>query len=69
MIDARCLVLRGADRDEWVFPKGSVGGILRLETLFRESALLDAAGAQTVLTHAADREVAARAFALAQSEP
>jgi 8-oxo-dGTP pyrophosphatase MutT (NUDIX family) len=121
MIDARCLILRRADRAEWIFPKGhlelgegpedaavrevreetgleieilgdlgstryafgrrgeqhkrvdwflarSVGGNLRLETLFRESALLDAAEAQTVLTHAADREVAARAFALAGGE-
>jgi glycogen(starch) synthase len=119
MIDRRCLVLRRADRDEWIFPKGhleqgessedaaireareetgleieiveelgstryafgrhreqhkrvdwflarSVGGALGIEPLFAESALLDADEAQSVLTHAADREVAARAFALAQ---
>jgi 8-oxo-dGTP pyrophosphatase MutT (NUDIX family) len=119
MIGGRCLVLRRADRDEWIFPKGhleqdeaveeaavrevreetgleieilgslgatryafgrhgeqhkrvdwflgrSVGGQLRLEEIFRESALLDADEAQVVLTHAADRDVAARAFAAAQ---
>jgi 8-oxo-dGTP pyrophosphatase MutT (NUDIX family) len=119
MIDGRCLVLRRADRDEWIFPKGhleqgessedaairevreetgleieiveelgsarytfgrhreqhkrvdwflgrSVGGALEIEPLFAESAQLDADEAQSVLTHAADREVAARAFALAR---
>jgi 8-oxo-dGTP pyrophosphatase MutT (NUDIX family) len=118
MIIGRCLALRRADRDEWVFPKGHleegerpedaairevreetgleieitgslgttryefgprrqhhkrvdwflgrpVGGGLALERIFGESSLLDADGAQAVLTHAADREVAARAFVLA----
>jgi 8-oxo-dGTP pyrophosphatase MutT (NUDIX family) len=117
MIIGRCLVLRRADRDEWVFPKGHleegerpedaairevreetgleieilgslgttryefgprrqhhkrvdwflgrpVGGGLSLERIFGESALLDADEAQAVMTHAADREVAARAFVL-----
>lgn len=119
MIDRRCLVLRRADRDEWIFPKGhleqgessedaairevreetgleieiagelgstrytfgrhreqhkrvdwflgrSVGGVLELEPLFAESALLDPDEAQSILTHAADREVAVRAVALAR---
>ena len=115
MIAGRCLVLRRADRDEWIFPKGHleegerpedaavrevreetgleieivaelgttryefgaerehrkrvhwflakpVGGELRLEPIFSESAMLDRDGAQAVLTHAADREIASRAF-------
>jgi 8-oxo-dGTP pyrophosphatase MutT (NUDIX family) len=119
MIIGRCLALRRADRDEWVFPKGHleqgertedaairevreetgleieilgslgttryefgprrqhhkrvdwflgrpVGGGLALERIFGESILLDTDEAQAVLTHPADREVAARAFVLAR---
>jgi 8-oxo-dGTP pyrophosphatase MutT (NUDIX family) len=122
IIVGRCLALRRADRDEWVFPKGHmeegerpedaairevreetgleieiadalgstryefganhehhkrvewflgrpVGGGLHLEPIFRETILLDADGAQAVLTHAADREIAARAFALVNEQP
>lgn len=120
MILGRCLALRRADRDEWVFPKGHleqgerpedaalrevreetgleveiveslgstryefgsdrehhkrvdwflaqpVGGEIELEPIFRESVLLDAGKAQVVLTHAADRQIAARAFARASA--
>lgn len=116
MVIGRCLVLRRADRDEWVFPKGHleegeraedaairevheetgleveilrelgstryefgrrqenrkrvtwflakpVGGEIHVESIFRESALLDPDGAQAVLTHTADREIAKLAFA------
>lgn len=52
-------------RVDWFLAR-SIGGQLRLEEIFRESALLDADEAQTVLTHASDREVAARAFAAAE---
>jgi 8-oxo-dGTP pyrophosphatase MutT (NUDIX family) len=117
MVAGRCVALRRADRDEWVFPKGHlemgerpedaairevreetglevklvgrigssrytfgpkdenrkrvdwflaerVAGELRVEPIFREAVLLDRAGAQTVLTHAADRDIASRAFAM-----
>jgi hypothetical protein len=97
MVTGRCVALRRADRDEWVFPKGHlemgerpedaaireafgpkdenrkrvdwflaerVAGELRVEPIFREAVLLDRAGAQTVLTHAADRDIASRAFAM-----
>jgi ADP-ribose pyrophosphatase YjhB (NUDIX family) len=121
MIVGRCLAVRRADRDEWVFPKGHleegeraedaairevreetgleieilgelgttryefgrdrehhkrvdwflarpVGGELRLERIFGESAVFDADEALTRLTHAADRDIATRAFALAARE-
>jgi 8-oxo-dGTP pyrophosphatase MutT (NUDIX family) len=40
---------------------------LALEPIFREAALLDLAGAQRVLSHDADRDLAQRAFDLAKS--
>ena len=52
-------------RVDWFLAR-AVGGELRLEAIFRGSALLDADGAQAVLTHANDREVAARGFAAAE---
>ena len=117
VMEGRCLAIRRADRNEWVFPKGHleegeraedaairevreetgleieilsplgssrfafgsgrrhrkrvewflarpIGGQLELESLFGESRFLDANDARIVLTHAADREIAARAFEL-----
>ncbi len=49
-------------RVSW-FMATPVGGALRLEPIFSEASLLDQPGAQNVLTHAADREIARRAFA------
>lgn len=49
-------------RVEW-FLAQPVGGDIAREPVFGESILLDVEEAQTVLTHAADREIAARAFA------
>jgi 8-oxo-dGTP pyrophosphatase MutT (NUDIX family) len=117
MVAGRCVALRRADREEWVFPKGHlekgerpedaairevheetglevkivgqigssrytfgpedenrkrvdwflaerVAGELQLESIFRDAVLLDRVGSQTVLTHAADRDIASRAFAM-----
>jgi ADP-ribose pyrophosphatase YjhB (NUDIX family) len=57
----------GAEREHhkrvhWFLAR-PVGGDIRHEPIFGESILLDAEGAQSVLTHAADREIAVRAFA------
>lgn len=52
---------RNRKRVEWFLAR-SLGDTIRLESLFDEWSVLDADEAQTVLTHAADREIAARAF-------
>jgi 8-oxo-dGTP diphosphatase len=122
LVDGKCLVIRRADRDEWVLPKGHmgrdeppedaavrevkeetgleiavvaflgatrysfgperehrkrvewfladvVGGTLHLEKIFSEALFVDAERANAILSHAADREIVARAFAAATRPP
>ena len=52
---------RNTKRVEW-FVGAVIGGKLRLEAIFEEARFLEEAEAQRVLTHDADREMAARAF-------